>query len=173
MDEVSNIHDVIADCNKRCISPIPEQTTTKKTKTDLNVPTPPCNSGFEGNESAPTCDRTETNLLNNNRNAIDSVPSTSNCNEKIPSNSIGPAHQPIKLETIEPDDNANIKTEPEESTINMINIPIKIEVKDEPIENLTAAPDTSQTQSNEHEHATQRECCKYGIRCYRFSNRIE
>lgn len=164
MDDVSNIH------SKRRTSPFSENGAKKKTKTDSNLPQS-CNSGFENSKSTSTNDRMQTDLLNN-RNAID-IPSTSNRYETIPTNFIGPAHQPIKLETVEMDDNANIKTEPEESNINTINIPIKIEVKDEPIGNLTAASDTSQTDLNEPDestHATQRNCCKYGIRCYRCYN---
>lgn len=113
------------------------------------------------------------NDMMNYQNTANNIPSTSSGFFNIPDVNIESAIDSIKAEPIDQYENEvqlmpiqAIKPEPTDKIIGSTNTPvspnnIKSEVKQEPTGNEAS---TSSGQSN---GPTQRDCCRYGIRCYR------
>lgn len=154
--------------------------TTKRVKTEPNE--------FQDDDAE---NENNTTILTNGRQNVSSsetnneMPSTSNQSVSIPHenpNSIGPVHRPIKAEPVDPDENeaqpmpVTVKNEPQDGAADSTNTPIKTEIKDEPVDDGAAATSSSvnetaavaePVQPDQPAQPAQRECCRYGTRCYR------
>lgn len=164
---------------RRCSVDSEPDSTTKKVKTEP-IEFDEDNADTEHNETIPTNGRP--NATDNETNH--EIPSTSDQSANIPSESSSFCvleHRPIKLEPMDVSENGAIavKNEPQDGVVDSTNMPIKTEIKDEPVDNDLAAANSSnaneaaQLSANQPDQPTQttqttsRACCRYGIRCYR------
>lgn len=167
---------------RRGIKDSTPDSTTKRVKTE-----PIEDDANDANDAND--EHNETVLTNGNENASNNetnheMPTTSDQSSDIPNNipaSHGPVHRPIKMEPIDSAENeaSPVKTEPQQSSVaDSTHVPIKTEIKDEPVDDGAAAVssnsnETAQSttpEANQSATPTQtppRECCRYGIRCYR------
>lgn len=106
------------------------------------------------------------------------MPSTSaSSSSNIQQNDSTNTDRPIKSEPLDSDElqqmPATVKTESMsqeanvDSTMSSTPVPIKIEVKNEPTNNEN--DDGAATSSGSTHQSPQRDCCRYGIRCYRYN----
>lgn len=114
----------------------------------------------------------DTTLSNDATNEMPTTSASSNIPQTENDSTV--ANRPIKPEPLDSDDEqpATVKTEAMsqeanvDSTITLTPIEIKTEMKLEPVndENIDSATTSN---GNTHESPQRRDCCRYGIRCYR------
>lgn len=168
-NNITNIQNGIESGTKRQTSTVSESnSSSKRFKNDSN--------GYEAQTMCTSSNSIHNQNSNNGTNV--QMPSTSTLISDQNDHSMGPAHYPIKLERVEMDDTetnlippTKIKTEPEEmienTAIDTNHLPIKTEIKNEPRNDETVLPIQQNESAQQNQPTTLRECCRYGIRCYR------
>lgn len=172
-----NLNAPTTSCIKRRSSSDSEpDSTNKRVKTEPNEFQVDATNEVDNEANGLSNGDLDTTLPIDNTNEIPSTSASSSANISQNENDAAIANRPIKPEPVDSDElqsmPSTIKTEPMnqegnvDSTMTLTPITVKTEVKSEPTDNENA--DSATTSSGETQQSPQRDCCRYGIRCYRY-----